>query len=591
MLQHLALIACLLCATSFAHTARLSKEEYAVLDIFFRVLIEESEVGYVLEGKKPMCVHGFFHKDPFSVNTLPHKHSVALREGARVWKKLTALDTEVCLTVADREDPLIPNWVHVITIHRPLFTKILNDNLPLFQYILGPTINPESALQAITSDQTTYHSFLKGDKVLVGEILGFGAQNSLYISRIENIEEAYSEVEPPFISAQKTKREYPTEYLPFEPGFGFNSVQKELDFLQKQVTFSSEKLMHSSPEFVFGRLRESQESDKLVAVLEDTQLKIKSRMHSRRFIEEILEVLTGLHYTRPASQKHFLFCLDKNTLNIAVAKGIWEFLQQYDNEYIPHFIEGLNEDKVDKILVDHAAYHPSFRRELTEAINNLKAANMEFSALEDDEDFICISPGELYYRTLEAGRGEIKCQGALVSLDFSIFAPSGHCLQRASHMTVNLKNTIRGFSQGVKGMRAGETREIRIHPSLAYGFETSLNQCISLRAVVTLHNIHDNEPYSQNGHAIDLENILTPASLQKRNDEYRSALRLRGQELAKHLTQCVDIDLDRVRKYLMNLYNNDKQFIPTSEHEQALINRMHWNIYFGTTKYNNRLDN
>ena len=51
----------------------------------------------------------------------------------------------------------------------------------------------------ILDDDQTYYSLLKKDKVLIGNILGFGMQNSLYGSRIENIQEAIDEESsPPF---------------------------------------------------------------------------------------------------------------------------------------------------------------------------------------------------------------------------------------------------------------------------------------------------------------------------------------------------------------------------------------------------------
>lgn len=234
----------------FAQQTTLTQEQCAVLNKFFNILIEESELGFVMQGNKPVCIHGFFSKDPFSVNTISHRHSVALREGARIWKQLATSNSEIVLTISKEEDPLIPNWIHVIAIHPILFQRVLKENLSLFQYVLGPAVNSDNLLSALISGKT-YHSLLKGDKVLIGEILGFGTQNALYISRIENIEETLEEEFPPFLNGLAVVREYSEEYLPFEIGFGFNSVKQELEFLEKKVTFPSEKLMKLSPEFVF----------------------------------------------------------------------------------------------------------------------------------------------------------------------------------------------------------------------------------------------------------------------------------------------------------------------------------------------------
>ena len=302
--------------------ATISTEEFAILSKFFHVLVEESEVGYVLQGNKPACIHGFFKKDPFSVNTIPHQHSVALREGARIWQRLAISNPEVVLTIAKSEDPLIPNWIHVIAIHRSLFQNVLNKNLPLFQHVLGPTVSPEALFSALTAEKVTYHSLLKGDRVLIGEMLGFGTQNALYISRIENIEEALEQENPPFLNVRAIVREYPDEYLPFEPGFGFKSVLQELDFLQKKVTFPSQKLINSSPEFVFGCLKDSEENIKFILELESAQNKIQQHLQSQAFLEDVLKKLTGYQYTVPKKSTNFSFCLDQHKLNQCVAKGI-----------------------------------------------------------------------------------------------------------------------------------------------------------------------------------------------------------------------------------------------------------------------------
>ncbi len=575
------LAVCFFCSTCFAQKTSVSLEEYSILDKFFQTLIKESEVGYVLQGKKPVCIHGFFNKDPFSVNTIPHQHSVALREGARIWQQLVTSNPEVMIHIAKKEDPLIPNWIHVMAIHRSLFQNVLNKNLSLFQYILGPTVSPESLLSALSSEKVTYHSLLKGDKVLIGEILGFGTQNALYVSRIENIEEALDQEIPPFLNIQTIVREYPHEHLPFEPGFGFNSVRQELEVLHTKVTLPSKKLISSSPEFVFGCLKESEENSKIIAGLEETQNEIQLHLQSQTFFEEVLHKLTGHQYTIPTTSTNFSFCLDKHKLNQAVARGIWESLQDYDKEYLSCFISGMENPEASCSVIDRCAYFPKFRRDLIDAKNNLADANSLFSSFEKQKDVKCVVPNRLYYRTLKSSQGDIECRGPLVSLEFSILSPSGHCIAHKSNQIVNLKNTIPGFSLGIKGMKVGETREIFIHPSLGYGFDTSLDKCIALRAVVTLQDICDNQPYSRSVNSFDLDFVFDENTINERTEKYKAALFEKGKQIAHHLKQCSQIDLNLVRNYLINFQHNEEKFATTTEEEQALINQMHWNIYFG----------
>ncbi|MCC5831944.1 MAG: FKBP-type peptidyl-prolyl cis-trans isomerase [Chlamydiales bacterium] len=570
----------LLFSTCFAQPIILSQEKYAVLNKFFQILIEESEVGYVLQGNKPVCIHGFFNKDPFSVSTTPHRHSVALREGSRIWQQLETSDPEVMLTIAKKEDPLIPNWIHIMAIHRTLFQNVLNKNLTIFQYVLGPTVSANSLLSAITSENATYHSLLKGDKVLIGEILGFGTQNALYVSRIENIEEAIEQVTPPFLNIQEIVREYPNEYLPFEPGFGFNSVKQELADLQKQVTFPSQKLISSNPEFVFGCLKNSEENNNFIVALEATQNQVQQQLQSQTFLEDILQNLTGHQYLIPTKSKKFSFCLNKPQLNLAAAKGIWESLQDYDQEYLSCFVSGMEDPNIDDCNIDRAAYFPNFTKELVDAKNNLIYANQLFKSFQQKTDLVCIIPNKLYYKIINNGQSSLECQGPLVSLEFSVFSPSGQCITHKSNLIVNLKNTIPGFALGVKGMKIGETREIFIHPSIGYGFDTSIDKCITLRAVVTLQNIHDNQSYSQAADPLNLDFVLCENTLNERIAKYKAALASKGKQVALHLKRCPQIDLHRVCNYLTDFQNNKNKFTPVSEEELILINQMHWNIYF-----------
>src|SRR5262245_695821 len=118
-------ILCFFCSTCFSEPTCLSQEEFALLGEFFQVLIEESEVGYVLEGNKPVCIDGFFKNDPFSVGTVQHRHSVALREGARIWDRLAIINPAIILKIAKKEDSLIPNWLHVMAIHCALFQDVV----------------------------------------------------------------------------------------------------------------------------------------------------------------------------------------------------------------------------------------------------------------------------------------------------------------------------------------------------------------------------------------------------------------------------------------------------------------------------------
>lgn len=559
---------------------RLNEEETAVLEKFFRVLTEDSELGYVLYDKKPVCIHGFFHKDPFIVKTPMHKQSVAIREGARIWRQLAATNADITIHVCDKEDPLIPGYIHVCAINIPLFHAAINENLPLFQYILGPATSSQGLLNALLSNSYGFHSLLKNDKVLVGKVLGFGIQNSLYVSRLENIQDAYGIDTPPFLNCESLTQYYEHEHLPCAPSFGFTSISDELNDFQKKIALSSEKLTNNNPEFIFGWLKDSKVEQKFVADLEKAQRQIQKLISSPNFLKNVFQKVseTGLH---PSHIQKYQFQFENTDINKIIAKGIWESLQDYDCECLSYFIEGFDKFTSPPNQFERQAWFPDYRKEILEGQENLKIADRFFDQLECDESYRSIADKKLYYKIIKNGISERKCNSKFVSLSYSIFSPDGRCLANQNNVPINLENTISGFANGIKGMRVGETREIFIHPSIAYGFDTSLEKCSYLRGVVTLLDIHNDDNPIPPVKITDLSFLMDEDTLLKRDENYKMMLQEKGKQIAQHLQKCNAIDLAIVKNYLIQSLNN-KEHLVTSQVEQDIINQVHWNIYYGS---------
>lgn len=565
--------------TCFGHVKNLNLEEAAVLEKFFHVFTRESEFGYVLYNKKPVCIHGFSYKDSFRVGTPSHKQSVALREGARIWRQLATNNADIVIHICDKEDPLIPGYIHVLAINIPLFHEAVNENLSLFQYVLGPATNSKDLLNAVLSNSYGFHSLLKDDKVLIGKVLGFGIQNALYVSRMENIQDAFERDEPPFLNCEFLTQQYEHEYLPYAPSFGFKSVNEELNNFQKKITLSSEKLTQNNPEFIFGWLKDSKEEQKFISKLENTQRKIQKLISSPSFLEDVLQKLTGEKFLLNKT-RNYQFPIKKEEINKVLAKGIWESLQDYDFEFLSYFIEGFDKLDAPSSKIDRRARFSNYRREILEGKKNLEIANHFFEQLEYDKNFQCVVPKELYYKIIKNGIKDTECDSGFVSLNYSIFSPEGHCLISRNNVSINLKNTISGFANGIKGMNVGETREVFMHPKVAYGLDTPSEKCTYLRGVVTLLEIHDcNDPIPPIDR-IDLSFLMDKDTLIEREKNYKMAIQEKGVQVARHLKKCEAIDLSIVKNYLIQFYNNNEYPI-TSPSEQDLINQVHWNIYYG----------
>lgn len=291
----------LLLITVQCSSVEITGEQAAILTKFFEHLIKNSEAGYVIHGKKPVCINAYHLQDHFYGENESELASVYLREGALVWKALHLDSSDIIVHTYDREDTLAKGWVHVLVINRPLFIKTINDNLALFQYVLGPSLSAYGLLEKLIDPKETFHSVLKNDKVLIGILLGYGTQNSLYVSRLDNIDEMLLSSEiPPFQSRlSKSRHElqqialmkdhYRADTRKLESSFGHDSIDQEIQSLFEQLDVSSRILSQKSPPFIFGRLKNDEKTDEFVKELEACQEQINDLLKSKDFLKIVLD--------------------------------------------------------------------------------------------------------------------------------------------------------------------------------------------------------------------------------------------------------------------------------------------------------------
>ena len=195
---------CLVCIFTCQATTRCFAKQFetsndAVLNVFLRTLFENAEAGYVMSNQKPMCYLRYSKKDFFSPTTSGHRFSVALKKGASIWKQTAPKNNDILICICDK-DPYADGG-YLLVVNRPLLLQTIQNNLMLFQYVLGPTVTPESLVQSLTDPAKTLYSALKDDRILVGIVLGYGVENAIYESRFENIQEAFLYPDnPPFRS-------------------------------------------------------------------------------------------------------------------------------------------------------------------------------------------------------------------------------------------------------------------------------------------------------------------------------------------------------------------------------------------------------
>lgn len=299
----------------------LNHNEALVLEQFLRTLLLHSEGGYVLYDAKPVCINGFHATDFFTGENQRHKEDVDLHAGATIWKKISInkLNNDITLHVYNQEDL---TYFHVLFINKPLFIKTVQENLALFRYVLGISITPEKLLAKLTDSEETFHSVLKGDTVLIGIILGFGTQNSLYGSRTEYLQnQLLSDERPPLKNAllkcesinEIWKKEFlinshQGSYSPavknLESNFSISSIQKEISESINLMTVSSPQLSENLPNFIFGRLKEDKETELLIPKLENAQKKIISLLTTEKFLENVLKMIFPMNQLKSIISVH-----------------------------------------------------------------------------------------------------------------------------------------------------------------------------------------------------------------------------------------------------------------------------------------------
>ncbi len=338
----------------------INNEDRLVLEKFFKTLFENSECGYVLFNKKPLCTNGFWIEDPIFPGLEFHERNVYLKEGAYLWKKLNLpLKTQYSLIVSNSFNEYDENIKDIHFIHRDLLFKTINDEITLFKYILGPDVTADQILSKLLSPETNLGQLLNQDNALMGIILGFGTQNSLIGSRMEQLLKQFSSAEIPplkplaerlvdnellekipylsnrgyslFVDSKK-----PIEQNELIPSLGYDSVFQEYITLSQKVTNSSEKLDTEKPWFIFTRLKNDPESVKLVKDLEATQEAIQELLNSQNFFPNTLQTIVSDKITFQHLNSPSILSLtfdEIHALPSIIAVNIYRLTNEENDEY------------------------------------------------------------------------------------------------------------------------------------------------------------------------------------------------------------------------------------------------------------------
>ncbi len=283
----------------------LSDEERRSLQTFFRTMIVNSEGGFVLFGSKPACGEGIIAPGKCKIEWIGmrnHRRSIDLWEGYQVWQKYFAsLKTrKLIISLKDHPDNLFTDWIHLTWINPQKLMEVVNENLVLFQYVLGPDVTPQRLLDHLVDPSQD----ILEDYTLQGITLGFGVQNALYYRRLELIEkELYSKEKIPFKSRyERIEIADPFHglYMGFDlnpvsettPSFNHSSLSTEYQNLLSERS-SSLKTPHQqiNPIPMFAIFKNDKNTKQIRSGYEVDRLKIQDLLAQDNFLEHILKTI------------------------------------------------------------------------------------------------------------------------------------------------------------------------------------------------------------------------------------------------------------------------------------------------------------
>ncbi len=516
-------------------TQDLSKEQRGMLSDFLMAAVDASG-GYVLYGDKPMSIESY-DIGSLQAITSPNPKTVALVKGMELWEdlKIGTDRKNYLLTMFETDKKL-----HVVCFSRTAFLNVVNDNLPLFRYVLGPTLTAEGLLRQLSNSGSQFFQVLKNDQALIGILLGNGKQNALLHARLMNLSDtaAFGKTEEFPLVSKKLSRSWAASSKKFskDPSFGFLSISEEEFRLNKMMVDSTKLRSFSSAQIPqFECDPELEETRALLNNYEQNRVKLLKALSNKAFLEETLrKFFVQLDGTPeiPSVPKQRDLCLPANREE--TARKVVELIQkrialepQAVKKFQNAFLQGVAAREKGKLPNPFKrANDLSLTLKEIEACKNLELANAYFDRLSTREDLMALIPKEIYYKVLKTGKeGSASSKTNTVSFQYSyqILGDQGS-KDWGVVKGEKLGALIPGIAHAIIGMQQGEERVIYVHPKHAYGEETFFPANASIVAQIRLLDWEEGEqPVA----------VLPPHQLEQR--DYKDLLAkfevLRGEEL------------------------------------------------------------
>ncbi len=497
-------------------------EEARVLNQFFRMGFQEEEYGYVVEGVKPVSVRNFYSLDAFPVSSVMEisenefMKSLLVQAAASIWNKFFSSQKNFVLKIvsSNPSNPVI-GQTELRFVNITKLREVIEENIALFRYVLGPDLSVEKIVNTIVYSDENLLDILKQDLVLMGIVLGFGSYNSLVGGRIDQIIAcAFLKDCPPFLPKSRVlqKNTFVDENFSLEESYGsyylaFAGGEKGKPFRKDRPTFHFESSfldareeflflrsleapiptpLKKLPAFIFSAFAGDKSNEGFFDLLKQTQKKVKLLNEKPDFLIQILKKIVRENVT---------IDVDIGSVSQGPSREDILSLEQWKAvlSVVARRFEGKCQERFALAFCNRSKplAKPKWIGISKQVLNGLQLALKNFSKASDyfellhqsvlEQGAVCeLAPKGLYCKTTLEGSGE-KVEGMpVLRVDYTVENLDGKIIFADYDAWIPLSKAIPSFVHGMQGMRVGEKREIFIHPSLGYGFLTTLSPCDAL---------------------------------------------------------------------------------------------------------------
>lgn len=498
------------------------QRDYDVLYQFFKMGVFEEEYGYVLEGVKPISVRNFTPIEEIHAYTdvayaqKEFANTLLVGQAINVWRRVCSKQNNFVLKAIPLNSPATTGW-EVQFINLPKLKEVIQENITLFQYILGPQISAESLAYAIAYSNQDFSSILQDDLALIGIVLGYGTQSSMVGGRAETIaNRTISKDCSPFLPKSQlmlSTREHSLnvytpsafgayylsfaggddsqfrdEYRKLRPSTGFLTIEDELIAIDAMHDKSYPLRLREKPAFVFDAFKNGLSNTPFFDHLLKTQKQIEALLKRSDFLEKILGKIGGKKPTVTCKKLH------KKDQKIRADFSAHEWIHilrstanrfEAQEEQLAFFQSYCHPTKECQEPPKMLGASKAMLAGIKKALSNLSVSDSFFERISTDHALESIVPRQLSFKIIEKGQGKLLTGSGRIRVGYVIEDLEGNILFANCDDWLNLSDTILGFAYGVQGMHIGEKRTLYIHPAYGYGALTTLPPCSGL--VINTH--------------------------------------------------------------------------------------------------------